>query len=88
MFSSMTNWFGTTKEKEEIVNEEGNKNQEESEVDDKKQEKENLSPESTGNEQSTEESDGDIDLTFDSAKHKLEDVSSKALNAAKEWGSM
>ena len=87
MFSSMTNWFGTTKEKEEIVNEEGNKNQEESEVDDKKQEKENLSPESTGNEQSTEESDGDIDLTFDSAKHKLEDVSSKALNAAKEWGS-
>jgi hypothetical protein len=35
-----------------------------------------------------EESDGDIDLTFDSAKHKLEDVSSKALNAAKEWGSM
>lgn len=87
MFSSMTNWFGTTKEKEEIVNEEGKKNQEESEVDDKKQEKENLSPESTGNEQSTEESDGDIDLTFDSAKHKLEDVSSKALNAAKEWGS-
>jgi hypothetical protein len=32
MFSSMTNWFGTTKEKDEIVNEEGNKNQEESEV--------------------------------------------------------
>jgi len=88
MFSSMTNWFGTTTEKEEIVNEEGNKNKEESGVDDKKQEKENLSPESTGNEQSTEESDGDIDLTFDSAKHKLEDVSSKALNAAKEWGSM
>jgi hypothetical protein len=50
------------------------------EVDDKKQEKENLSPESTGNEQSTEESDGDIDLTFDSAKHKLEDVSSKGIH--------
>lgn len=80
MFSSMSSWLGISSEKAEAVDEANKENQN---TDKGEEESENKEKTDTKD----EEGDGDIDKTLDAAKHKLEDVSSKALNAAKEWGS-
>lgn len=83
MFSAVTNWFGGSSANEDTVAEENKDNKMEPEKEG--QSKENPSTEPDKVEE--EEGDGDIELTLDAAKHKLEDVSAKAFNAAKEWGS-
>ncbi|XP_071135742.1 synapse-associated protein 1-like isoform X3 [Mytilus edulis] len=92
MFSSMTNWLGMSQEREAESDEENKENKGKNENNEKnpdsESEKEKLTSDPDKKEpENKEEGDGDIDISLDAAKHKLEDVSSKALNAAKEWGS-
>lgn len=83
----MTNWLGVgDKNTEDTISKEENKENQSKSDDSSK----TTDPEAT----TTKESDGDEtkddnrDLSIEDAKQTLEDVSAKALNTAKEWGSM
>lgn len=87
MFSSMTSWLGVGDDKSPTNDSTSEENKENEKSGDETQEQNQPSETKSTEKDSPSNDSEEKDLSFDEAKQALEDVSSKAINTAKEWGS-